>query len=61
MKTKVAPWHGEARKSGLHTKFKKRNIERFKVIKSINERRDRREQRAQQYGSYDDADTYLDA
>lgn len=53
-KSRTAPWHGEARKSHLGQKFRKRNLERFKVIRSINERRDRREQRAQQYGGYDD-------
>ena len=58
--SKSAPWHGESRRSGLHTKFKKRNIERFRVIKSINERRDRRSQRLQQYGEHDAYATDLD-
>jgi hypothetical protein len=48
--SKTAPWHGPARKSSLGHKFRKRNLERFKVIRTINERRDRRDQRAQQYG-----------
>jgi hypothetical protein len=48
--SKTAPWHGAARKSGLGTAFRKRNLERFKVIRAINERRDRRDQRHSQYG-----------
>lgn len=44
--SKSVPWHN---KSSLGTKFRKRNLERFKEIKAINERRDRRDQRHNQY------------
>jgi hypothetical protein len=54
--SKTAPWHS---KSSLTTKFRKRNLERFKVIKAINERRDRRDQRQQQYQQEHD-DAYVD-
>lgn len=55
--SKTAPWHGAARKSGLGNKFRKRNLERFRVIKSINERRDRSARRQEQYG---EQDAYVD-
>lgn len=56
--SKTAPWHGAARKSSLGHKFRKRNAERFRVIKAINERRDRSERRRDQYGT---RDVYTDA
>lgn len=54
--SKSAPWHGAGRKSNLGTKFRKRNLDRFKEIKAINERRDRREQRHSQYRGENHAD-----
>lgn len=51
--SKNAPWHGPARKSSLGNKFRKRNLERFKFIKAINERRDRSDRRREQSGEHD--------
>lgn len=46
-RSSTAPWG--RKKSSLGQKFRKRNIERFKVIKSISDRRDRVERKASAY------------
>jgi hypothetical protein len=55
--SKSVPWHN---KSSLGTKFRKRNLERFKEIKAINERRERLERRDQRQQQYGDRDAYVD-